>query len=135
MWRQREDIGRMVKAAEKKEKYTYVEFLNGELDAGRALLTGRAGPLAGEIDLLQWDEDRKGYDDRFADHCADAWLYAWRECYAWSERSAPNPGPLPGTLEYREVQVAKHKEKVIQDSIRRAAKVTPRQALDRLRKH
>jgi hypothetical protein len=94
LWRKRSDIGRLVKPAEKKEKYTYVEFLNGELDAGRAEILHGARDLADELDLLQWDEDRKEYDPRFADHCSDAWLYAWRDCWAYSEKALPGEKTL-----------------------------------------
>lgn len=86
---QRRRTALYVKAAKKREKRAYVEHLNTELDAKRCMFGPDTMPLVEELELLQWDEERKGYDARFADHCADAMLYAWRECWPWLERPAP----------------------------------------------
>lgn len=114
--------GLRVIEAEKRDKKGYVELLNGELDAGRVKIldSDATKSLVDELELLQWDEDRKDYDDRFADHCADAWLYGWRECFAWGEGQAPAEGPAPGTSEYEMARAAASKERAIADSIRRA---------------
>ncbi len=113
-----------IKAAQKRDKLAYVEFMNGELDRQRVMLADcpEVRPLLEEIELLQWNEDRDGYDDRFADHSADAWLYSWRECYAWSEGMAPTDGPKPGTREWEMAAAAKAKEKAISEAARRAAR-------------
>ncbi len=134
-WRMRHQLP--VKAAEKRDKFAYIELLNGELDQGRAFIEDNPDTkdLAEELDLLQWNEDRDGFDERFMDHATMAWVYSWRDCYGWSEGDAPTKGPTPGTLEWKEAELAKRKEKLIQDSIRRAAKVTPQQAIDRLRRY
>lgn len=116
-WRTR--FGLNAVAAEKKNKMTYVEFMNGEFDADRALVHAEAVELADELDLLQWDEERKDYDDRFADHAADAWLYAWRECYSWGERDRKPAGPPRGSAEWLAEQAAIAKEKAVQDSMRK----------------
>lgn len=69
-WRRR---GLPVVAAEKRDKRAYIEFLNSDLDAGRLRVAERGcGPLLDEMRLLQWDEAREQYDDRFADHACCA---------------------------------------------------------------
>lgn len=113
-----------IKAAQKRDKLGYVEFLNGELDRGGLLVADcpETQQLLEEIELLQWNEDRTGYDDRFLDHAADAWLYGWRECFAWSEGTAPNAGPAHGTPEWTAMMAIKAKEQAIAEAQRRAAR-------------
>ncbi len=119
LWRQRSQMN--VVAAEKRQKIANVEMLNGEFDGGRLkLLEGATQQLIEELELLQWNEDRDGYDDRFADHCTDAFLYAWRRCYAWTEDTAPATGPRPGTPAYELARAAELKQRAIDDSLRRA---------------
>jgi len=94
-WRKRE--GLPVKAATKTSKLAYVEHCNGELDRGRILFVqGRTDDLIAEVEILQWDEERKEYDRRFADHASDAFLYAWRECWSFAEDPLPEI-PAKGT--------------------------------------
>lgn len=119
LWRQRSQMN--VIAAEKKQKIANVEMLNGEFDGGRLkLLEGATRPLAEELELLQWDEDRKGFDDRFADHCCDAFLYAWRACYAWTEDTAPAQQPAFGTPAYELAQATERKQRAIDEAIKKA---------------
>jgi len=120
LWRQHCQLA--VKPAEKREKYSFVELLNGYLDAGQMkLLEGPATQqLVEELELLQWNEDRDGYDDRFQDHCADAWLYGWRECYAWNENLPPDVGPRPGTPAYELAKAQQFKNQAIEESLKRA---------------
>lgn len=114
-WRKRESLP--VKAAEKRDKLGAIKMLNGELDAGNiTLVQGKAEPLAGELDILQWDEDRDDYDDRFPDHCADSWLYSWRECYAWAERAKPKEAPLPGSPAALDEEQRKQREKALREA-------------------
>jgi hypothetical protein len=117
-WRRRE--GLPVEEAEKRGKHAAIRELNGELDAGNIdLLEGQTEELAGELELLQWDEDRDDFDPRFADHCADMLLYGWRRCWAWNaETRAPAP-PLPGSLEALEREQREAKERAIQASMAR----------------
>lgn len=124
-WRNRFGVNAI--PAEKKRKMAFVEILNGELDAGRLLLldNGDTQPLIEELELLQWDEDRKDYDDRFADHGADAWLYSWRDCYAWAEGSAPNTGPAFGSVEYLQALAHREKQQAMKDAVRRDRRNRP----------
>ncbi len=119
-WRQRHSLP--VQAAEKRHKFAYVELLNGELDVGHLLIDDGAATrdLVEELELLQWNEDRDDFDDRFADHCVDAWLYSWRDCYAWLEEQLPPPGPEAGTSAWELEQAAARKAKAIEDAIRAA---------------
>ncbi len=119
-WRQR--WGLPVVPAEKREKFAYVELLNGELDLGRLLVDDGAATrdLVDELELLQWNEDRTDFDDRFSDHCVDAWLYSWRACYAWTEKDAPDAGPSAGSREWELRKAAEAKEAAIAGSLRRA---------------
>ena len=132
MWRARGNLGVGVVAAEKREKLTYVEFLNAELDSGRMTLAEKAEPLAAELEMLQWDEDRKGYDDRFADHACDAFLYSWRACHAWSEANLPAVGPQPGSAAWELARHAALKEQALNQAERRARQ-TGKQLIRRYR--
>lgn len=86
-----------VKGAQKRDKLGYVDLLNGDLRKGRLRIVSDAcADLISEITILQWHESRQIYDDRFADHCCDAMLYAWRECRAYLEADEAAPVPLPG---------------------------------------
>mgnify|MGYP000858295204 CR=1 FL=1 len=80
-----------VKEAEKNNKMGYVDLINGDLRTGKLRIVEPAcGQLLEEMAVLQWSESRDGYDGRFADHCCDAMLYAWRECRHYvSEDAAP----------------------------------------------
>lgn len=97
-----------VKAATKQNKAAYIEHCNGELDGGRLLfLAGHTDELVEELELLQWDEDRKAYDPSFADHAADAMLYMWRECWSFNEREPDKTAPPPGSPEWQERENAR----------------------------
>jgi hypothetical protein len=71
--------------AQKQNKVTFIEMLNGELQAGKIKIAEQNEELLGEISLLQWDNRslERGkfvFDKSFSDHLCDALLYAWREC-------------------------------------------------------
>jgi hypothetical protein len=85
-WQRRHSIA--VRPAQKKERNAYIEFLNDGLDHDLVkMLAGKeTAPLVDEVELAQWDEDRKEIDPRFMKHAIDGWLYGWRDCYAWGER-------------------------------------------------
>lgn len=117
-WRKRFQMPAV--AAEKKNKLAYIEILNGELDLDRVkLLDGPTAPLVEELEVLQWDEDRKAPDERFADHAADGWLYSWRDCYGWLEKNAPGSGPEPGSSEWLNAKAAQEKAEAIRAAAKR----------------
>lgn len=108
-WRQRHQLS--VIAAEKRERNAYIEFLNDDLDQDRVkLVEPETGPLIEELELAQWDEDRKDIDDRFLKHAIDGWLYSWRDCRAWGEPEAPADQPKKGTPEYDAMIMRKERE-------------------------
>ena len=109
-WRQRHQLS--VIAAEKRERNAYIEFLNDDLDHDRVkLVEGEdTRPLAEELDIAQWDEDRKDIDARFLKHAIDAWLYSWRDCRAWGEPEVAPPGPQKGTPEYDAMVMQQERE-------------------------
>ena len=87
--------------AQKLNKATYIEMLNGDLRSGVVGVYKDANKdLLTELSLLQWDsgflaKNAAREDSHFANHLCDATLYAWRECRhhgaAWEE-NAPKPG-------------------------------------------
>lgn len=90
-------------------KIPFIDFLNGELRAGHLQAVGpKCEQLIHEWRELPWNEDRTKEDRSLvSNHCADATLYAWRECKAWlpREREATpellsdqllGPRPAPG---------------------------------------
>ena len=66
-----------LKAAEKRNKGSYIELMNDDLATGRVKVLDQS--ILAEWDVLQWDEDRRKEDPRFDNHLSDACLYAWRE--------------------------------------------------------
>jgi len=130
-WRQRSALS--VLPAQKRDKFAFVEFLNGELDAGRAFVLDSPDTraLVDELELLQWNEDRDGYDERFADHSADAWLYSWRECYSWAE-PPKSTAPAFGSAEAIDAEEEAYKTKRIAEA-EKAARKQGRQMMRRWR--
>lgn len=111
-WRQRHQLA--VVPAEKRERNAYIEFLNDDLDQDRIkLVEPETKPLIEELELAQWDEDRKDIDDRFLKHAIDGWLYGWRDCRAWGEKDSPADKPQKGTPEYERMIMEKERAESI----------------------
>tara|TARA_R110000824_G_scaffold161124_1_gene336259 strand:+ start:2315 stop:3769 length:1455 start_codon:yes stop_codon:yes gene_type:complete len=96
-----------LKAAEKRNKYSYIELFNDGLRTERIKILDYS--IFDEWDLLQWNENHNKEDDRFENHISDAALYGWRECrhYMYSE---PLPSPRFGTSEWYQIN---YEDKVI----------------------
>lgn len=89
-------------AAKKNDKPAHVRLFNDELRTGH-IKVKRGSPYAQEICELpkdpDWlDEQKEGkaetppYEDpRFANHCCDAGLYAWRSAIHYLHREPPEP--------------------------------------------
>jgi hypothetical protein len=91
-------------AAEKHAKSAYIELCNGEITSGLVqFVTASNEALLGELEVLQWNQERTNTDDRFADHLADAFRYGWRACRHFLQR-AETPGPEPGSPEWEELE-------------------------------
>lgn len=95
-----------IEAAEKANKLGYVRLYNGALSRGDVVLCAdTCKPLIDEYHSLPWDETGQHEAKGYANHCADATLYAWRACFAYLE-VAESPKPKPGTREHLEAQAA-----------------------------
>lgn len=89
-WRQRH--GMPIHAAEKTDKWAYVEMFNSDLHESMIKLRA-GGQYAGQIEVLQRDPVRpQKEDDRFRNDLCDAGLYGWREAKHWTESPEPDPG-------------------------------------------
>ncbi len=125
-----------IKPAEKKNKLGYISLLNGALARGELLIVKPSNQeLIRELEELPWNEARTAEEPGFENHLTDSLLYAWREAKAFWEKPAGPELPAYGTLERKQLDLDKHKQKLITDSLARAAKVTPRQAIDKLRRY
>lgn len=90
-------------AAKKTEKAEHVKLFNSDLASGVVKLRRRSA-YAEEIAVLpkdkNWaDEKAPREDPRFANHCSDAGLYAWRRAYNWLHKPEAE-APKPGTPEF-----------------------------------
>lgn len=73
-----------LEAADKTGKAEHIEILNSELIQGKIkLIESECQPLIKEWQELIWDEkkDKKTEHSACANHCADSFLYAWRETW------------------------------------------------------
>lgn len=69
-----------LKAAEKRDKFSIIELVNGDLIANRIyFLEPKTKHLRQEMEIMQWDEDHKSIDERSEDHLSDAFIYGFRE--------------------------------------------------------
>lgn len=68
-----------IKAAEKHQKYEYIELMNSDLHENKLIINNTETELIEEMLTLQWDETKRAISDRYEDHLCDATLYAWRE--------------------------------------------------------
>jgi len=103
--------GLAIRAAEKRNKLSYIELMNSDLSASRIKVLEGCSVLD-EWRLLQWDEDRPKEDDRFENHLADAALYAWRESrhYASVPREVE---PEVGSEEYYKRLSDRHEKQLL----------------------
>jgi hypothetical protein len=108
-----------IRAAEKRNKDSYIELMNSDLACGH-IQVQKESPVVEEWKLLQWDEDRRKEDSRFENHLSDACLYAWRESkhYTFTPELAP---PERGTPEFYEalegrIWESREKELAIKDT-------------------
>jgi hypothetical protein len=105
-----------VKPVQKRDKMGYVDLLNGDLRKGvLRIVVDQCKDLVEEITILQWHESREQYDDRFADHCSDAMLYAWRECRAYLDADMPSALPGPG-MDRRQAEMEAFEDEEDDDS-------------------
>ncbi len=94
----RQRFGLPIRAAAKRDKLVYLEFVAGELRAGRIrILRGRNMELIDDLCNLAWNDERTDSSPGARDHLPDAFLYGEREISSWSsaiglgERDGPTP--------------------------------------------
>lgn len=95
-----------VEAAQKTQKYAFIELLNGDFQSGAIqIYKHRNQKLLDELGTLLWMEDEEGkpdhtrIDERFDDHLCDALLYGWRACRQYFY-DPELEGPKRGSKEY-----------------------------------
>lgn len=88
------------KPATKSNRLAYIKLLNGDLhNANVKISSVGTKQLVDELESIQWNEAGTDSAPGSQDHCADAFLYAWREAKHWLS-TMDEPGPKPGTAEY-----------------------------------
>jgi hypothetical protein len=75
-----------IKPAKKTSKYDYIEFLNADFVAGNILnvVDSEDDPLEIEYENHLWKDKIKRVEGDTDNHIADAVLYAYRECFAYT---------------------------------------------------
>jgi Terminase RNaseH-like domain len=94
----RQRFGLPIKAAAKRDKLVYLEFVAGELRAGRIkVLRGANVELIDDLCNLAWNDERTDSSPGSRDHLPDAFLYGEREISSWTaaiglgDRDPPEP--------------------------------------------
>lgn len=101
-----------IEPADKNEKRDHIELFNSDLLAGRChVLIGSV--LAGEMTLLQWDEEKRREDKAFANHACDASVYVWRHVYHHLSRQKEKV-LTPGTVEWSLEMQRQERQRVIE---------------------
>lgn len=75
-----------IRTAKKADKLGYIGLFNGALEREEILVCEGCEALTDEWKSLPWNKDHSGEMSGFANHAADAALYAWREARAWREK-------------------------------------------------
>jgi phage terminase large subunit len=83
--------------ADKRDKATFIELLNGDFATGRVKINAECRELISELKALIWKTDGgiivqpKKEEPRLPNHLCDAMLYAWRNGYHyhWSKLEKP----------------------------------------------
>jgi hypothetical protein len=83
----RKRFGLPIVPAEKHNKRGYIELLNGALRSGQMMVLPGNEDLEHEWATLPWAEGRQKEAPGFANHLADAVLYAWRGSFAYLEQA------------------------------------------------
>lgn len=87
-----------LEAAKKEERAAGIAGVNADMHEGRVKIHV-SDPLVEEIRVLQWDEQKKNFDDRYEDHLCDAFLYAYRAAFHYRATKA-KARPSYGTDAY-----------------------------------
>lgn len=106
-------FGIPIKAAAKRDKLAYIEFVNGELKCGRIkVVRGGNTALIDDLATLAWNDDRNDSSPGSRDHLPDAFLYGEREISSWALTGfGEREGPTPYSIEWwreREQEMEDH---------------------------
>lgn len=97
----RQRFGVPVEPAQKTNKRGYIELLNGALEQGHLkLVRGKTEQLRKEWLELPWDDKREKERSGFANHAADATLYAWRASTSYNPVPEDEARPEVNTARY-----------------------------------
>lgn len=118
-----------VKAAEKNNKFGYIELLNDAMRTG-VFKAKRGSRFVADAQLLEWDlekcvGDRKVVSDQFHSDIADAVLYAYRESLHWIRPEQRPALPPLGSQAYRDAELAALEERLEQKSRQKAQVMDP----------
>ena len=103
-------------SATKSNKEQYIELLNTDLLTGKILNVVKDGEqceLVKEIEQLQWKQQANGKrieDPSVHNDLCDAFLYSWRQVYAYTHTEAP---PQPTTVEEYNDNMARQMEQQV----------------------
>lgn len=121
-------------AADKTAKADFVELMNGDFIAGSVRVNlDAASILVDEWAGLVWDPrvvGRRAEHPSCPNHAADAALYAWRHCYAYTSTPASAPLPPIGTPERAAHDVAELERLALDAWEQREAERRAREELD-----
>ena len=81
----RKRFGLPIEPAEKNNKRGYIDLFNGALKSGALKVLPGCDDLVREWTVLPWSPGRQKEAPGFANHLADACLYAWRAAWAYLE--------------------------------------------------
>ena len=113
--------------ADKQDKATFIEILNGDLVQGKIRINQTCSALIGELKSLIWKCDGeeilfpKKEDPRLSNHLCDAMLYAWRNGYHYTSRPEPIKHAF-GTEGYYREQEEKHLQAMM-EKVRREKEI------------
>jgi len=112
----RERYGLPAEPAEKSQRRAAIEVLRGDLASGTFCANPhQVGALLDEWSVLQWDEKRQNFDDRFPDHLSDATMYAHRKL-----RPAYRAKPEEDELDPLTARLERYRTKVRLAALKRA---------------
>lgn len=117
-----ESFGLIFEAADKRQKLSHIDFVNGDLTAGRIKIFRRAcAELIGDLQELPMNEEGTDVADGFDDHEPDAFLYSHPLASKWQWKGFERVSERPdiGSAEYWRRQEARMIED-IEDEYRRA---------------
>ena len=119
--------------AEKVGKADFIDLMNGDLITGNIRVhLDRASTLIDEWGGLVWDarvQGRRVEHPACPNHCADAALYAWRHCYAYTSEVVVTRPPV-GTPERAALDVAEMEQLAVDAWEQREAERRERETID-----